>query len=706
MYFWYILKSLIVIISSVFYCACLIAQTERLCSTDNYYPNTISVAQKNTSDLKIEFANTTNYHNILSNTKICLPVVVNNVYETQDQKISKTAIEQQIEQLNKDFNSNYETEINVNPYFESLIANIGIEFYLIDNNISEEEEQSGINYYKTLIDTFNMNGYPNIKSSSDNGLTGFNTKNYINIWVGNIEAGIKGYASIPNTTTATRKLNDGGIVIHYNNFGGNNKTLTHEMGHFLGLNHLFGLQEGVCDSDDDVTDTPQTATAYKTCISQNLVVNRCNDPYFEFDLTENFMNLCNDECLNMFTNGQKVKMLYNLLTYRKLLLKNNCNVLPNNKVDISLLNLNNVPIICNNELNLKYEICNVGRVDITGFNFELRGLLNEKVEVSIAPNKCIDYNQKVDLSKIRFNTFTAQINNVNNSKEEQNLENNIAIFDFRKASLIDLPFEEDFSNENSWLIAESTEQYNWVYMPKEKANLKNACYAFKPHPQNKLSIGSLYSPVFKLENNVFGNTNSTKIHTISFDAAYIGLVNNFILDYLFIEYNNACTDSTYQLLQKVNLVEAVTNLNEEQLLTQTNNTGWKNFTYNFETDASVTDLNLKLTYVSSNNNKLFLDNFKISTNSQTPLNIQNYINENKAGFYPNPATNGTVHFYAERYKGQFALVNIFNQFGQLQKKFQLNNYEELDVSLLPNGHYYITFNWSNKIVTEKLLLLK
>lgn len=693
--------SLIVVI--IFSCCCLVAQTDRLCSTDNYHQNISASLQKNKNSIATKFIDDTFNYNILSNTKICLPVVVNNVYQTPDQKISIAAIKQQIEQLNKDFNANNDAINNVHPYFESLVANINIEFFLVDDEVSENNSKNGINYFQTSIDTFNMNTHPNIKKNDDGGLSSFNTKSYINIWVGNIEAGIKGFATLP-----TQRISEyDGIVVHYNNFGNTNKTLTHELGHFLGLNHLFGNKEGNCEEDDNVKDTPQTATVYKTCNTKYLERNKCNDPYFEYDLTQNFMNLCNDACLKMFTKGQKVKMLYHLLTQKKYLLIDGCNNLPNNKLDVSLLSLNTIPIICSNKIKLNYEICNVGKTDIKNFTFELKDFLTEQVETFLSPNNCIDYSKLVDISTLKKNTVVAQLKEVNSSNEEQHLSNNTAEFNFKKANLIDLPFEEDFSNTNNWLLIEENKDNNWTHVSDSSGNGKNnACYVFKPQALNELSIGSLYSPVFKAAESAFENTDGLKIHTVSFDVAYASTLNNIVLDYLILSYSNVCADSTYQPLAKVDLTEAVTNLTAEQFLTQQDNRSWKTFFYDFETETILSDLNLKLTYVSANNNQLLIDNFKISTKSQAPLNIQNYISQNKAGLYPNPTTNGIVHFYAERYKGQFAIVNIYNQLGQLRKSFQLKHYEQLNVANLPNGHYYVTFNWNNKLVGQKLLLLK
>jgi len=685
------------IITFILLYGCLVAQTPRLCSTDTYHQNNTSNLSNQKINLPGESISLSLNNVILANDRICLPLVINNVYKNEDQKISIEAVEAQIEQLNEDFNTKDEID-GLPPYFQELVATVGIEFYLLNG---EADQKNSINYFKTEVDTFNMNSYPNIKKSNEGGFSSSNTKNHINIWVGNLEAGIKGYATLPGV----KSKNIDGIVLHYKNFGSSKKTFTHEMGHFLGLYHLFGNEEGSCEEDDNIKDTPQTATAYKTCSTENLVANQCNDPYFEYDLTQNFMNLCND--VKMFTKGQKIKMLYNLLTHKKSLLVNNCAVLPGNELDVSLTNLNTLPIICNSELILNYEICNVGKTDISNFNFELKGILTEDVEIQIIPGQCVEYKQAFDISTYRLNSVTALIKNVNQSNKEQNLENNIAEFNFRKANMLSLPYEENFATSTGWLKSNTDDAYNWTYVA-DSANVKNACYVFKPHPLNDLSIGSLFSPVFDLNNNFTLSEEQATTFTVTFDIAYSKASDNIILDDLFLEYNNVCEDSTYQQLTKLDLSDVTTNLTADQLLNSQENTSWSKFIYDFETSAETNNLNFKLTYISSSTNMLLIDNFKISANesSQAPLNIQTYIEQNKAGFYPNPVSNGIVHFYSERYKGNYATVNLYDQYGKLQKIFLVKNYQKLDVSNLPNGQYYATFNWNNKIVTKKLFLLK
>lgn len=100
-----------------------------------------------------------------------------------------------------------------------------------------------------------------MKSSATGGSDIWDRNRYLNIWICNISngasSGVAGYAYRPTPTLLPSASLDG-IVLDYNlgmTVGFN--VLTHEVGHYLGLDHTWG-GSGSCSSDDGFTDTPNT----------------------------------------------------------------------------------------------------------------------------------------------------------------------------------------------------------------------------------------------------------------------------------------------------------------------------------------------------------------------------------------------------------------------------------------------------------------
>lgn len=83
-------------------------------------------------------------------------------------------------------------------------------------------------------------------------------------------------------------------------WGGTDRTLTHEVGHWLNLRHIWG--DGGCGVDDFVADTPLSDAYNRGCPAYPDV--SCGTA----DMTMNFMDYTADSCMNMFTEGQKDRM--------------------------------------------------------------------------------------------------------------------------------------------------------------------------------------------------------------------------------------------------------------------------------------------------------------------------------------------------------------------------------------------------------------
>ena len=99
------------------------------------------------------------------------------------------------------------------------------------------------------------------------------------------------------------------------------RTITHEVGHYFGLNHLWGRSQ-YCGFDDQIEDTPRTDVAHVGCVNYD---ENCES----LDLTVNFMDYVDDPCMYMFTRDQANYMRWHALNNLTNLISNATTTLQN-----------------------------------------------------------------------------------------------------------------------------------------------------------------------------------------------------------------------------------------------------------------------------------------------------------------------------------------------------------------------------------------
>ncbi len=232
---------------------------------------------------------------------ITIPVVFHILYKDASQNVADKKIQDQLEVLNKAFQSSHADTSKIPSYFRELAVDCRFKFVLAKVD-PQGRATSGIVRKSTSITMFGIDD--RIKYSSQGGDDAWDSDKYLNVWVGSLAGGIAGYSS----PIGGPKDRDG-VSIRTDAFGPGNggvysggKTLVHEVGHWMGLRHIWG--DATC-GDDLVDDTPKQKTANRGCPS-GIRVTCENTPYG--DNYNNYMDQVNDECMLMFTRGQMNRM--------------------------------------------------------------------------------------------------------------------------------------------------------------------------------------------------------------------------------------------------------------------------------------------------------------------------------------------------------------------------------------------------------------
>lgn len=236
-----------------------------------------------------------------------VPVVFHIIHDGITGNISKEQIDDQLRILNEDFARTNPDASDTPAEFATVAASANIEFRLANFDPNGNCTQGVTRTESTL----SYDARNNVKS-----LIRWDTDRYLNIWVVNsIEGGdensiVLGFAQFPWWGSASTD----GIVMRNDVVGSigtatsssigrssSGRTLTHEVGHYLGLRHIWG--DSFC-GNDNVDDTPSATEANSGCPSFPYNVGSCSNNGEHGEMYMNYMDYTNGTCQNMFSQGQ------------------------------------------------------------------------------------------------------------------------------------------------------------------------------------------------------------------------------------------------------------------------------------------------------------------------------------------------------------------------------------------------------------------
>ena len=390
--------------------------------------------------------------------------------------ISDAQILSQIRVLNEDFRRKNADAIRTPAEFLPVAADANIEFVLA------KQDPNGL----PTTGIVRKQGPKTIYAPEDATLIGqtsqWNPEEYLNMWVVPLVSPFLGYATFPTSNlpglnfSPTAAIRDG-ITVDYLFFGTGpgtaanttGRTATHEVGHYLGLRHIWGDEAG-CELDDFVQDTPSQDNPNNTICNDNPSRFSCGNS----NMIQNYMDYTPDRCMNLFTKGQ-VDRFDVVLTNspRRATLVNSRGtkdpILPSRDVSLSKV-VNPADALCQTNVAPQVEIQNRGFELVSSVRIEFRwnGNLIESKRFTTE----LRTTEKVTLTfgnldtRGEVNEFSFTVVQVNDQSDLVSSNNTLTTRPVQQGQLT-LPYAVSLSTlPETWIIGNPDQSLTW-----EKTNL-------------------------------------------------------------------------------------------------------------------------------------------------------------------------------------------------------------------------------------------
>lgn len=529
-----------------------------------------------------------------------IPVVFHVFHDKANGNISHEQILSAMDMLNEDFRRTNADTSNTRADFAPFAVDSEIEFRLAqidpDGNCT-----NGVN----RIDDPNLpyDAGQNVKSQSY-----WPSNQYFNIWVVNsinssgVQGIILGYAQFPGSGNWSTY----GVIIRHDRVGrigtatSRDRTLTHEVGHCLNLYHTFqsGCGGSCNNSGDYVCDTPPVDHSTQPCDKgQNQCSNDAQGPSaYSVDVKdqiENYMSY--NDCQNMFSAGQKARMLNALDNHSRL-----SNLISGN--NLMATGVNNInPGICTADFKVNSQQVCVGQpVQFTDYSYH-----NPKSHLWNFPGadmaSSTDKNPVVTYSIPGVYEVTLTVEDSTQTAATTTKTDFITVLSsFKKTA----PFTEGFEKESNLLTMDwygdvHSNSFGWFLDPTNGYSGNHSLRATAYNQRGKISVTSI---AYDASNLASG--------TLNFMHAYaprIGESSNYVRIYV---SGNCGEDWNVLKVLGGGSLQTTTARSSQYVSPQTSD--WKSNSLIIPANLLTENLRFKFEYNAGGGNNIFFDNINLS----------------------------------------------------------------------------------------------
>lgn len=669
------------------------AQEVKPCSTDElneqYFlnnPSQQAAILQAREDLRKHTAAFEQSSDKAAGTVYTIPIVFHILHQGGAENISDAQVYDAVRVINEDFRKMNRDTSAIVPAFKGIAADMEIQVALpsLDPNgnctngidrIFTEETNRG-------TDRSKLNQWPRNK--------------YLNIWVvKTISSGAAGYAYYPASTVFDPEID--GIVILNDYVGsigtsvlGRARTLTHEIGHYLNLPHLWGnsndpgLQSN-CSTDDGISDTPNSI-GWQSC---NLSGTSCGS----LDNVQNYMEY--SYCSRMFTQGQAVRMRATMTS--SVAGRNNLWSAAN----LATTGVSLPPVLCKAEFEVNEDvICAGDTVIFSDLSYSnpsswLWQLSGATPSTSSQQNPIIVYDQP--------GVYDARLTVSSGSVVKTNLKSNMIRVYSNIADTVTESFVESFENQeyldNKWLFVDDLGTGKFEITSNASVSGNKSLYFDNIGNSRDNQLVAVISPSFDL-----AALSGPKLK-FSFAYASKGTSSNDQFNiYSSIDCGKTWNPRFGLVGNTMSTASATTGF-----FTPQNNNEWNSFTLPLGAVTNFDNVRFKFEFKGNQGNNFYLDDINI-TGSLVGLSNFSMLDESLT-IFPNPvsSSNTTLQFELASSVGEL-VVRILDITGKTVLSTSINqlnsglNQLTLATNKLPAGLYVINLNADSFQLNKKLLV--